>query len=421
MRRKVKLLKYILIWGFICQLIFINGVNVFIINEWRVLGEENDINKKIQRYIAGSDVDSVSISSDGEHFVAKGNNMMYFFNKDNQTPLWNYTFGGSGNRIRSVSISSDGQYVVMGSDTGWTCFFDKDNSTPLWHYYKSSYEPYSVAISSDGQYIATGIGNGSGATGSIRYGEVCFFNKMNPTPLWNYPINDWVTSIAISSNGKYIVAGGGDKKVYFFENSSFTPIWSYETGDIVESVVISSDGRFIIAGSNNNKIYFFNSSSNIPLWEYSTGSAIYSLAISSDGRYIAVGGMWNGRVYLFNNTNNVPLWTYSKGELRKTIAMSSDGQYISVGHSEGKVSFFNIRSNNPLWTYPKGYMRTISSDGKYVVANADNIIYLIPYTYKPPPDYSFVWVIIIGVIALGIVVIFLYSLYYIINKHLLST
>ena len=65
-------------------------------------------------------------------------------------------------------------------------------------------------------------------------------------------------SVAISQNGKYIVAGSHDNKVFLFDKSKPTPIWSYETDDWVYSVSISADGQYIAAGSRDNKIYFFN-------------------------------------------------------------------------------------------------------------------------------------------------------------------
>ncbi|MFW9971466.1 MAG: WD40 repeat domain-containing protein [Candidatus Odinarchaeota archaeon] len=420
MRRKINSLKYIIIWVFICNFMLINGSQLFILNGWAILKTESENSNKIQRYFAESYISEVVMSSDGQFFAARGENMLYYFNQSTKTPLWNYSSGGSGNRIRSVSISSNGQYIVTASDTGWTCLFDKDNSTPLWHHYDSSYLPYSAVISSNGQYIVAGIGNGSGAEGSVRYGKVCFFDKSSPIPLWNHIIGDWILSVAISSDGQYIVAGGVDNKVYLFENTSSTPLWSYQTGDPVESVAISSDGQYIIAGSADDKIYLFNNTSNTPLWNYSVGNSIYSLAISNDGDLIAVGGMWDGTVYLFNNTSNIPLWIYSIGEHRKIVAMSSDGHYISVGHDSEKVSLFYYTSNIPLWTLKVGYMRTISSNGNYVVAAKDNIIYLIPSSYKPPPNYAFVGDIVIMSIAIAVLVIFFYSLYYILKKRVIN-
>ena len=61
-------------------------------------------------------------------------------------------------------------------------------------------------------------------------------------PEWSYATDYFASSVAISSDGEYIVAGSDDRNVYFFDKDSSTPLWNYETGDDVDSVAISSDG-----------------------------------------------------------------------------------------------------------------------------------------------------------------------------------
>ena len=61
-------------------------------------------------------------------------------------------------------------------------------------------------------------------------------------PEWSYKTGYWVDSVAISSNGSYVVAGSDDNKVYLFDRSGKL-LWSYKTRGCVESVAISSDGR----------------------------------------------------------------------------------------------------------------------------------------------------------------------------------
>ena len=69
--------------------------------------------------------------------------------------------------------------------------------------------------------------------------------------------------MAISSNGKFIVAGSEDAKVFLFNKDNSNPLWTYGTweADIfnwVRTVAISSDGRYIAAGSGNGNVYLFD-------------------------------------------------------------------------------------------------------------------------------------------------------------------
>jgi len=44
--------------------------------------------------------------------------------------------------------------------------------------------------------------------------------------------------------------GLSNDSFYLFDKSSSMPLWSYNTGGSVESLAILSDGNYIVAGSN---------------------------------------------------------------------------------------------------------------------------------------------------------------------------
>jgi WD40 repeat protein len=82
---------------------------------------------------------------------------------------------------------------------------------------------------------------------------------------------------------------------------SANSIWSYTTGEILFSVAISSDGQYIAAGGKDNKTYLFSKDSSTPLWNYTTGGWVRTVAISSNGQYITAGSD-DGKIYLFDKT-----------------------------------------------------------------------------------------------------------------------
>jgi len=229
---------------------------------------------------------------------------------------------------------------------------------------------FSVAISSDGHYIVAG-GHDN---------KVYLFDKASPTPLWNYTTGGWVRSVAISSDGQYIVAGSDDDHVYFFNKTSSTPLWNFTTIVNIYSVAISSNGQYIAAGIYRS-VYFFDKASSNPLWYHDTGDAavVTSVAISSDGQYIAAGNYGN-KTYLFNKASSTPLWSYTAGDRVQSVAISSDGQYIAAGSYDNKVYLFDKASSTPLWSYTTGdnvYSVAISSDGQNIAAGSyDDKIYL---------------------------------------------
>jgi hypothetical protein len=158
-------------------------------------------------------------------------------------------------------------------------------------------------------------------------------------PGWNYQtVGYQLWSVAISSDGRFVAAGGGgfilnkDNKiimrgdtVYLFDQDGDL-LWNYdETGGEVYSVAITPDGRYAAAGSGhwgNNNAYLFNHKGDL-LWNHQIGGdAIHSVAISSDGRYVAVGsGLNDGNAYLFNHKGDL-LWKHKTGGIVKSVAIS---------------------------------------------------------------------------------------------------
>ena len=235
----------------------------------------------------------------------------------------------------------------------------------------------SVAISSDGEYIVAGAFNS----------RVYLFDKDGTKPLWSYETGHEITSVAISSDGDDIVAGSRDRKVYLFHRSVSTPIWSYDTGADVLSVAISSDGNYIASGSENGNVTLFDKSSSTPLWSNSTGYEVNTLGISADGQNIVAIGQFL-TFYLFNKTSPIPKLSYSLTDYPISIAISSDGKSIVAGTVDDKVYLFSNSSSTPLWTY-SGYDEilsvSISSNGKYIAAGGlGQYIYLFENSSSTP-------------------------------------
>jgi len=189
--------------------------------------------------------------------------------------------------------------------------------------------------------------------------------------MWRYKTSDDVRSVAISSDGKYIVAGCWDGNIYFL-NRYGTLLWKYETGDNILSVAITPDGRYIVAGSDS--IYLFSRDGWL-LWKYWIGSDVLSVAISSDGKYI-VAGTESGNVYLLNNQGDL-LWNYRTNNRVVSVAMILNEEYIVAGSWDGNIYFFN-REGRLLWKYKTDiYIRiAITPDGRYIVAGRDGVYLL---------------------------------------------
>lgn len=269
-----------------------------------------------------------------------------------------------------VAVSSDGQIIAaVSSDTG-AYVFTADGKL-IWNRRPAAGEGFkSVAISSDGQYVVAGQDDEA----AIGRAAVYLYAAQDGRELWNYETGGLVWSVATSSDGKYVAAGSYDHNLYFFIRASGTPLWSYEAKLGFKSVAISSDGQYIAAASEDG-LYVFDRTSREPMWNYSQYGAFNTVAISSDGQYVVAGSSGDDSILLFKRDGAV-LWRNPAGGDPLSVDISSDGQYVVAGSegSTGRVSLFDL-NNSPLWSHPLGKAVksvAISSDGHYVAAGGDD-------------------------------------------------
>jgi WD40 repeat protein len=237
-------------------------------------------------------------------------------------------------------------------------------STPYWTY-KTGASVRTVAISTDGKMVVAGSND--------KY--IYVFGRSSNTTLWTYKTDNVIRSVAVSDNGSTIVAGSWDDKVYAFDRSSNTTLWTYKTGAYLDFVAISADGNTIVAGSEDHSIYVFGRSSNTTLWTYKTGDWVGGVAVSADGNTI-VAGSEDDSFYVFGRSSNTTLWTYKTSYRVYGAAVSSDGNTIVAGDAGGAnthIYVFGRSSNTTLWTYKTAsdvYGVTVSRDGTTIAAGS---------------------------------------------------
>ena len=246
------------------------------------------------------------------------------------------------------------------------------NQRPMWYFEADDYVT-SVAISTDGEYIVSG-----GDDEHVR-----LFHRDSDAPKWTYDAGDWVNDVAISAGGEFVGAACG-RDLHLFGRDSNEPLWSFEAVDEVVSLDISSDGNYIVAGSWDNNVYFFERSGNgDPKWSYATNDEIESVAISGDGASI-VAGSSDESIYVFDKDSSVPEWTYDTGDWVETVDISSNGEYICA-NTWDKLFFFERDSNDLQWSYESVDEMAISGDGRFITAGGwDGMVHLFDRSSGDP-------------------------------------
>lgn len=214
----------------------------------------------------------------------------------------------------------------------------------------------SIVISSDGKYIISGIYK------SIKLWEISSGKCIRIFNGHNY----WVNSVAITLDMKYIVSGDGD-----YKTSGLIKLWELDTGkelqtfeghsEVVKSVAIAPNGKYIVS-STNKTIKIWKISSGECLRTFEWDSIISSVAITPDGKYIVSGGG--------DGSGSIALWEISSGECLGTfeghesnvnsLAVSTDMRYIASGSDDKTIKLWNVSSGKELHWF-EGHSASVSS------------------------------------------------------------
>jgi len=292
-----------------------DGVQVYN-NSCPSAGGRDKTGDYIWAYDAPEPVKCAAISDDGK-YVAAGSEVVkiegqfdaiYFFNNsikhygeynEQHSYNWSYFDNAHGDySIDHIAISKDGYYIAGSSSSGIA--FLLNASKPI---SGPKQEKWIV----NGSFIAPGVITG------------VEFNTIDISANGNYIVlggaatfdeSDWSGFVFLYDN-QYNSSGGRDK--------SDEMLWAYPTNESVSTVSISDDGTYIVAGTgydstgddgspDENTVFLFknpgkilaNPPLNTAIFAYNTSHNVNSVSISSSGAYFAAAGEHgSGMTYLF--------------------------------------------------------------------------------------------------------------------------
>lgn len=319
-------------------------------------------------YPTDGPVDSISISSDGNHFAAgsqsvNGGTVYYFDNQKNL--LWKYT---TDRHVWSVAISDNGLYVAaaaskyagMGaghSYAGLVYLFDSKGNL-LWKYDTNQTTVTEVKMSSDGSYLAVDTTNG-----------ILLLDK-NGNLLWSH--NDTSTNdhpVRITRDGALVATKDYNKLRVFDRNG--TLLWERTEGDSGGAFAFSDDGRLLVTSAEPSGIDLLDRNGKL-IWKDEVGMHFISTSISENDSYVEASAQgWGqdnaGGLFLFGNNAQV-LWQLPGDGIS---AISSDGSYVAMGlwAYQGPSVLLYDNQGNLLWKHTSGLVHSlaISHDSKYVL------------------------------------------------------
>jgi len=207
--------------------------------------------------------------------------------------------------------------------------------------------PEYVAISPDDSFVAAAL--------AIANGSEIYAIDNNGNTLWSHDLNHQISSIAISSDGMYVAAGGWqiapgpagmyeNGEVYLF-GSGGKLLWSVNAGSSnpVFKVAISSAGS-VVAADGESSVMYIDAATQEVLWSEIT-DGYTGMAMSADGSVVVMPSQ-SGSIAAFN-AQGAPLWSSPIVGSDDNIAISSDGSQVWVGEAEsgynGTLSLFTAK------------------------------------------------------------------------------
>ncbi len=199
--------------------------------------------------------------------------------------------------------------------------------------------------SPDGRWLAVVDGDGIHLYGSSHLHPISTADKDRH--------QDFVQSIAISSDGKWLASGSHDKTVklwYIAEGKLCLADTGIGHDGGVFSIAISSGGKWLASGSadktvrlwriEENKLRLVDADTIIKHEDY-----LLHLAISPNDQWVAASG---------SGDKKLSLWRIEKGNLHlinrhkipqdspTSVAFSSDSQWLASGSYDGKVELWSV-------------------------------------------------------------------------------
>jgi len=300
----------------------------------------------------------VAISADGKYQTACHHDGFIYVSNDYGNT---WTAKDSIRLWRAVAMSSDGKYqaatggVVGGSNIQIYISSDYGNT---WKAKGATTAYNSITMSSDGKYQYAGA-------------ESLIYRSFDYGNTWTSSVVNGVTSIATSADGKFIIIGRTNSTLLISNNYGA----SFATKSISTyyfSVAVSDNGKYMVAGAGAyfvtvGGIYFSSDYGNT--WRVITPSTqVWAVAMSSNAKYVIAA----------SSSSSIPIHIFKTDELidgnltinnNLTLPSGDFYSYNATGVNSGEFGLIGWRNNQ----FVIGSQNTGSGILRDVVITGNNI------------------------------------------------
>lgn len=234
-------------------------------------------------------VNSAAIGS-SKNLMAAGTHdtgILWGFSEEG-TVLWTYNDGGA---IEQVSVAPDSSCVVFTDDKHRiNCVRDGELiwSIDAGRIFTGG-RNRTIAFSPDSSYLVYRF---MGEEPQIKV------STLDDEDIWSYPLEDLLTSVIITSDSQYIIAGCF-KYLYKFTRDGEL-VWEKPIGRDNQYLASTPGAEYIALGCISMPAFIVVDRDGNVLWRDSSLDNVFAVAISPDGTHVAYSNRFE-RLYIFSN------------------------------------------------------------------------------------------------------------------------
>jgi WD40 repeat protein len=287
---------------------------------------------------------------------------------------------GHTGAVMCIGISPDGRFAATHGGLG-------DHSLHLWDLSKrrqlsqqanTECEGMSVVWTSDGKSLLSGGAGGSAGGGAVLLQDVRTGKRVGGLLTFERPVR----SVALAADGKRFASADGLGVVCIWDFKTGAKLREFKHGAGVNSVAVSSDGQYLLTGSDDKVVRIWSVEKDRQERALESHAATVGCVVfSPDGRR-ALSASFSP---LGDTDNTIRIWDAQSGkELDKlevggegahamtAAAFSPDGRRALTGHANGEVRLWDLDAKRKLANFNnhKHLVQSVAftPDGKYALS-----------------------------------------------------
>jgi len=247
-----------------------------------------------------------------------------------------------GGYVRALVFSPDGTQIVSGSDSGSGVF--------LWNARTGKeirrWDPFltrAIAISADGKQVVAG-----GYAKKMKIWDVATNGQARELP----DQGTRIMALAFSPNARHLACGGEDGSVSVWNEQGTAPVWTLRAhASDVTALVFSPDGKQLVSSSYDGTARFYDAEKGeeIRILKGHQGG-VRALAFSPNGTMVATGGV-DRTVRIWDAKASQDAATITVNEMVPSIAYNFDGSKLVSTTTNGKVAEWDSVSRQELFAF----------------------------------------------------------------------